>query len=580
MDALVIGLVGLGGLYTIANQNKKKEKRENFNLQAGENEKPTSFPLQNNDVSENVNKFVDQDKATNKYYNQTLYQKEVKKDTNSGSMLPDNNTFSSLSGKSLDTNAFQHNNMVPFFGAKITGRHSLYDGDAEAILDNTNGTGSQVFRKVEQAPLFKPQENVQWTHGTPNFSNFYESRVNPGKAMNNTKPWYEVRVGPGLGKGFESCGSGGFNSGLEDRKAWQPYTVDRLRTKTNPKITYGLKGHEGPARLRQGDVGKIGQVNKNLPDTYYDWGPDRYFTTGGVQKDQTARPIQEVHETHRMGTTASYEGAAGAEMKKQMAHENYSCPIKPHTYGQIMGPAGTNVAPATEGDYAQKGYSSKPNNRISTNANSYGTPGGGIISAIVSPLMDVLRPSRKENFVGNIRSSGNGTKIGAGGHHIYNPGDQPKTTIKEMTVKGAQHLNVHNNKTYGSGYTTNPQISTDTQRQTTSYQAYGGPSSAYGDMSVEATANQRNNDKVLSSYAPTGNTNMFQNEINMSTNNNKIVDHQRDMAPSSMPNAIPNSMTYGQLHGGQQYQEPERMTEDILDAFKQNPYTHSLNTSV
>ena len=103
---------------------KKKKREINFNLQAGENEKPTSFPLQNNDVSENVNKFVDQDKATNKYYNQTLYQKEVKKDTNSGSMLPDNNTFSSLSGKTLDTNAFQHNNMVPFFGAKITGRHS------------------------------------------------------------------------------------------------------------------------------------------------------------------------------------------------------------------------------------------------------------------------------------------------------------------------------------------------------------------------------------------------------------------------------------------------------------------------
>ena len=30
MDALVIGLVGLGGLYTIANQNKKKEKRDKF----------------------------------------------------------------------------------------------------------------------------------------------------------------------------------------------------------------------------------------------------------------------------------------------------------------------------------------------------------------------------------------------------------------------------------------------------------------------------------------------------------------------------------------------------------------------
>ena len=28
MDALVIGLVGLGGLYTIANQNKKKKREK------------------------------------------------------------------------------------------------------------------------------------------------------------------------------------------------------------------------------------------------------------------------------------------------------------------------------------------------------------------------------------------------------------------------------------------------------------------------------------------------------------------------------------------------------------------------
>ena len=35
--------------------------------------------------------------------------------------------------------------------------------------------------------------------------------------MNNVKPWQEIQVGPGLGKGYSSQGSGGFNSGMEQR---------------------------------------------------------------------------------------------------------------------------------------------------------------------------------------------------------------------------------------------------------------------------------------------------------------------------------------------------------------------------
>lgn len=117
----------------------------------------------------------------------------------------------SLTGDYLDSSNFKHNNMIPFYGAKIKGQ--LYDANiAESILDNMAGTGSQVIKKIEQAPLFKPQENMQWANGAPNMSDFYQSRVNPGMKISNVKPFDSEYVGPGLNKGYTSEGSGGYNS--------------------------------------------------------------------------------------------------------------------------------------------------------------------------------------------------------------------------------------------------------------------------------------------------------------------------------------------------------------------------------
>ena len=50
------------------------------------------------------------------------------------------------------------------------------NNNAETILDNYVGNGSQIIKKIEQAPLFKPQENIQWAYGMPDMSDFYQSR--------------------------------------------------------------------------------------------------------------------------------------------------------------------------------------------------------------------------------------------------------------------------------------------------------------------------------------------------------------------------------------------------------------------
>ena len=82
---------------------------------------------------------------------------------------------------------------------------------------------------------------------------------------------------------------------MEARKQWLPKTVDELRTTTNPKVTFGLANHEGPAIVTNTLRGIEGKVEKNRPDTFYLNSPDRWFTTTGQEKGQTNRSAQVMH---------------------------------------------------------------------------------------------------------------------------------------------------------------------------------------------------------------------------------------------------------------------------------------------
>ena len=147
------------------------------------------------------------------------------------------------------------------------------------ILDNMIGSGSQIRNKVEQAPLFKPQNGLQYANGAPNMSDFYKSRVNPSNRMANVKPWEEKKVAPGLNLGFDGKPTNGFNNGIMARDNWKPKDVDELRTKNNPKLTFELKDLEGPAVSHIKNIGMEGKVEKNRPDTYYENHENKWFTT-------------------------------------------------------------------------------------------------------------------------------------------------------------------------------------------------------------------------------------------------------------------------------------------------------------
>ena len=576
-------LLGLGGLYVAANQPTKKEGFTGVDTSStlpGRNaSKATARPLLKPASAQGA-------VGSERFYTQSSNPVSSENNTSSENTC-NSNGFTSMAGETMNEKTFVHNNMVPFFGGKIRGA-TADANTAESRLDHLQGAGSQLIRKTEQAPLFKPHKNLQYAHGAPNHSEFMMSRVNPSTRMANVKPWDEEKIGPGLNMGYTAESGPGFNSGMGARDKWLPKTVNELRVDTNPKLTYKLDGLEGPAKsevLQSANVNTQGKVEKYLPDTYYDVGPERWFTTTGLENAPTARGVEVLQNQNRQTTSSEYYGATKDSKASYVSgvYEKAKRPALPAN--AIIGPSATGSSSPIKNDYSIGGYDARLNNRVTTVQPE--RQGGiyGMVRAAVAPVLDVLRPSRKENVIGNARPNGNiSTTITEG--PIYNPADRLRTTIKETTVGNldCNHLNVQNQE--GNAYLVTEQQPVTVQRDTTNYEHTGGagPGEHAAATSYHAGYAQRNNNnKICPSRINSGNTQVFNPSKNISiSKQDSDRDNTRMWVPQVGTSAIPSQATHGRMNTPQ-YQEPsnnggDRIDPDLLSAFKTNPYTQSLQS--
>jgi hypothetical protein len=591
MVEIAVPMIFLGGMYILSNNtddNKKKIEREAF--RSSSNIRPqNTLPLKNYPVSgvaemkELVNYYPNANQASDKYFHQSVYEKEAEND---------NGKYMSLTGKHVNMSDLKHNNMQPFYGSKV--KQPNLDRSYESRFDYATGAGSQQFSKESIAPLFKPEKNNDWAHGTPSTTNFIQSRINPSMSMANVKPFEEIRVGPGLNKKNGVNGSNGFNSGLESRDIWRPKTVDELRTVNNPKVNY-----EGVILGGKRDVtnrGIIGKVEKNTPDTYYINGPERYFTTTGREKGQSARSIQVLPDENRETTTREYFGNGEQTTGEASYVPGSYLPSKRVQLDSKLKHITNGYAPnkheSTEGDNSRQGYKDSvlPNNR---SLDSGRQPNYGVVSsianAVVMPLMDMLRPSRKENFVGNLRPVGNAGTTEINASYVYNPADRPKTTIKEMTEQRKNHQFINNqSESGGYGYTVNPQKVHDQQRDTTTSEYLGNGGNTEGTsnaMVYDYMYNAQLIDKEPISRGrapgPQG-AKMFNGQ---SSTNIKIdkLDSDRNNTRMYVPENIMKVTPSVELKGKQVLRSEyghgiqcERNQPEILNAFHSNPYSHSI----
>ena len=594
---VLIPIVALGGLALSMNdknengnttQSKNKASRNLEKAKEGySNISPSDYPVKKSGKKSaaegtNYSAYNNPNDATAKYFDQNSYYQNDIRGKKVGSNI---NQVHSLTGSYVDESNFSHNNMVPFTGSKTT-QQTLNGTRSDAMLDNMSGSGSQYITKQERAPLFKPEDNVQLAHGQPNMNDFFQSRSNPSLKFNNMKPFESEMVAPGLNAGYSSQGVGGLNAGMEAREAYMPKSVDDLRVATNPKLEYNLDNHQGPASSGVKNIGMMGKMEQHKPDTFYAQSEDRWLKTTSEVKAQTSRPTQEVHDTARMHSE-SYTGVAVASNKSA----NYvKGTFEPTRRQQLNTTPITNLQGPTAGFNTQgvkKSYQKYTNNRDINNkaGTSYGSGFTNAIGAVIAPITQMLNPTKKQEVINNMRVYGNaGSTVER--EQVFNPNDITPTTVKETTLHSP---NTYMQNQGSDAYLVTQQQSIENQRDTTTLPFTGnagGASTKYGQTSSMSNYNQTNNEKkeqTIQGRTNNGNMQLFNSSINVnSAKRDNDRSNNRMWAPSNMPQQSMSKELYGKMIEPSQSNpnvEIERMQPDLLNAFRKNPYTQSLNST-
>ena len=578
---LAIPGVALGLLYVASNQNKKNEGFSNYKGLPNVNIPDKNYPdekinfseLDNTAALTTLNKYD----SANGAYTDKYFQPNMDSTQNMPTSEPN---FYSLTGDKVSSSYFEHNNMVPYFGSNSMADNRNANTN-EGVLDSYVGSGSQNIEKREQAPLFAPNENQQYSHGAPNSNDFYQSRVNPRLKMANVKPFQEQQVGPGLGEG-----SNGFNSGMMSRETWMPKSVDELRVENNPKsggnLLYGYEGAAGSRVKNLADRDHMGIMEKHRPEKTFEMGQDRLITTTGLEKGQTLRAIHVDKFVNRPETTTSYVGAAGYGNENGYVTGEYM-DSKRHELGELpYGVANANGRQyANSADFGVKSKMAYPNNRSSNKQDDYFGMVSGSLGAAVAPLLDVLRPSRKENVVGTLRPYQNaGTNVPQS--YIFNPNDKPGVTHRETTENSKFHLNVNKNQN-GMGYLVNENQPFDTNRQDTGDFFYAGNAGASAGTrqtsSYIAEYNQRNNDiksSTINGRLAPGNMKLVNNDMNIRNKDRHETFQNKRAVVGNMPSQIPETTHMGRLAGSENalYSNInlDRNNKDVTEMLSSNPY--------
>jgi len=610
----LIPALALGGLYKVS-QTQKKENFDsvNTNSQRIRNQLlpnvdipnrnfPDEYPVQNPEADltsqlSTMNVFDSPSVYTDKYFNANMMASGTNSQSNnntgtmgSNTVNSTNSTYRSMTGDVVDAGYFTHNNMVPFFGSKSHANNA--PNATESTLDNYSGSASQHISKSERAPMFAPDTNYQWANGMPSTVDFVQSRINPGMNMAGVRPFEPIQVGPGLGLGYTSEGSAGFNSGLLARDQWKDKNVDELRVANKQKASgLGMLGHEGPAKsfvTQAANQSNMGIMEKHRVERTFEMGQDRLFTTTGIEKAATARSIPIQKFVSRPETSVEYTGVAGNGNTAHVIRGEYMPTHNQQLDSTQLAPAyALNRGGANESDFGAKSVQAYPNNRSTTRLgnqdNSYFGAVKSSINAAVAPFVDMLKPSRKENTVGNLRPYQN-VKAPVESSYYFNPNDQAAVTIRQTTENSKWHLQSNANQ-HGGAYQSTPHQAISNERDsTTDYYYSGGSSAREGNQQArtyDGEYRQRNNEiksSTIQGRMVPGGMALLNNQVNMTQRpQEKMLINTRPVEGKFFT-PTPSIESMGALQGNTnmnlyQSQQLDRNSGDILSQLKGNPYT-------
>jgi hypothetical protein len=351
------------------------------------------------------------------------------------------NTIRSMTGELIDKNQFIHNNMTPFYGGSI--KQNMDDKSNKSILESFTGVSDLYKKKQEVESFYDRTKDVSNVNGMKSMNDFYMDRIVPPTKRNNEFPLEQVKVGKGLGQGFDAKPTGGFHQFDVQDFAQMP-CVGELRTKKNPnslatgiadvqKQTYSGRIVDGIKEKKQ--TSQM-EVPKYRPETFWEQDHDNLIkTTGAILKKAEVGDFN-VKDTNRKDTSVQYIGTAIASTAVKPKLEG----VLPQGHRIELQSAGPGIADVTSkglGDFDDFGKNNIMIYNQERDISSTRVQNGNLttmVKSIIAPLEDFLKITKKQEGVDNPRHFGNMNAQIPEKPTMYDPNDVARTTIKETLI--------------------------------------------------------------------------------------------------------------------------------------------------
>ena len=436
-------------------------------------------------------------------------------------------------------------------------------------LSRHQGHSGYGIKKKEQPQFFENHrsENV---FGQVPYSDEIKSSIYVSSNMKNVLPFEQVQV--------SHMDERDPNNGIIGRSFYEKNSIDNIRTLNNQQVSY--EGRILPGKGEE-KLGKIGQVFKHTPENDYFNSPDKWLTTTGAYTADTQRPEQIIPNTNRQFFNKQELGIAGSTSHDAQTHRSKYAVSGRQNFTNDSVRNATTTTDQMNNDTVKNSYQAYPNERDVTTLRTYDSNISTEIKDQTLGLMDELKGTKKQTTI-NPANNGfiNGTDLPT--ERLY---DEIKKTKKQTTENSK-----HNGNIRGPDQPTAPvEAPEGTIKDSTLFEYTGSAmSSNIQPMNEDNYKNAETNatkEIIAQGRYPTPQGDKYYNSketynIEVKKNEGDYFTHRQThydrMNPEYLPN---NTCNFTQMKDKlNDTSLANRVNNELLSAFKNNPYTQSLES--
>jgi hypothetical protein len=493
---------------------------------------------------------------------------ELKEDFN-------NFTYSNASGSYIANNNFMKNDqgigLAPYFKGNAPTNEGIEN--SRTLNSHQGGNDAEFYRSRRETTNFFPLEQQQVFGNTFGEGMGDPARYDTGILKTNQLPFTQERI--------QSIDVKDPINRDIDKLIAESSSVDRLRTETNPKLTYKSKVLSG--KNMNETRGLHGEVFKHQVDQTYENSADKWLVTTGAIIEKSQRPLHVMPETNRSVINHQPMGGPAPVLHEGIEKRpGIRKPMKNQLGTDTMRNIGSDVY--TSGlDLQKEGYRALPNERDVTHLRNHQTNLRSEYDAQTMGIQDELKKTVKQTTI-NPKNNGNlqnvilNTKMGLQ--------DDVKKTKKQTTIdsKNNGYINGGFEKST-SGY----EEPENTTKDTTLFD-YTGIGGGYykGEMDKLSYQNAETNptkEIISQGREPTLNNVKLSNGMDMVNMEINKLDHDyKNHRLNSVEKVYQNipEENNGDLTSMKDRLNDEsiasRIDPKLLNPFKNNPYTQSLES--